>query len=246
MSFKNYNQYIKYLQEWILATVKSAKKDGVIFGISGGIDSACCLAICNQIKAIKTHIYFLDIASNKEDKDYVNLLAKKFNISIPTINLTKSWKVLAKTLKIKNQDSLNNIKPRLRMTTLYALAQQHNLLVLGTSNADEMYTGYFTKYGDGGSDLAPIANLTKSDIKAISKILNVPQEIIDRTPSAGLYQNQKDEDELKVTYDEIDKFLLNQKINPKSKQRIMQLHKSSLHKYKISNKPLPYKKILAN
>lgn len=124
------------------------------------------------------------------------------------------------------------------MTTLYALAQQNNYLVLGTNNADERYIGYFTKYGDGGVDLAPIIHLLKKDIKKIAKILGVNKQIINRQPTAGLWKNQTDENELNFTYKVLDNYLMNKQISQKDKEKIENLHQKSKHKQNWIKIPL--------
>ena len=246
MRFKTLNEYIVYLRNWIYKEAKNAYKSGVIIGISGGIDSACCLALCSQIKNIKIKNYYIDIDSNKKNKRFLLELEKKFKVKINSINATNIYKNLIKLLKIREKKSLINIKPRLRMLILYAIAQQNNLLVIGTLNADEIYTGYFTKYGDNLSDLSPLANLTKNEIYKISKLLNVPISIIKRKPSADLYPRQNDESELKVSYSEIDLFLKNIPIKKNSKKRLLNLNKANKHKITGSKKPLPYRKIKSN
>lgn len=233
--------YGKYLIKWISDYIISAKKEGVIFGVSGGIDSALCLALCLQNKeVINPDFYFLDINSSTEDYECVKLLEKTFKVKIPRINLLPIYKQYVKTLKITDKLSDINLKPRIRMSTIYALAQQKNKLVLGTSNLDELYVGYFTKFGDGANDISPIANLTKKHIRELAKIFNVPQQIIDRKPTAGLYKNQSDEDDLKVSYDAIDDYLMNKKINVKDKKRIEHLHTIAKHKLSGMNKPKPF------
>jgi NAD+ synthase len=122
------------------------------------------------------------------DKDIedINKLINKINIDSEFIDLKPTFNQIKKSLNISNKQSISNIKPRLRMTSLYAIAQKHNYLVLGTDNKIEWEIGYFTKYGDGGVDLLPIVQLLKSDVKNIAKILNVPDSIINKQPSAGL------------------------------------------------------------
>ena len=137
-----------------------------------------------------------------------------------------------------NLDSLtmSNIKARLRMVTLYAFAQSRNLLVCGTSNRSEYETGYFTKYGDSGVDLMPLAGFLKRDIRAMARLLNVPDRIITKAPSAGLYEGQTDESDMGFTYDVLDEYLASGKItDPQAKQRIDVMRRRSEHK----RKPIP-------
>lgn len=232
------NQYGRYLIKWISDYIINAKKDGVVFGVSGGIDSSLCLALClKNKKIINPEFYFLDIDSSDQDYKCTKLLEKKFKVKIPKLNLSPIYKKYVSSLKLTNKLSMSNLKPRIRMATLYAIAQQKNKLVLGTSNADEIYLGYFTKHGDGANDLAPLANLTKKHIKELANLYDLPTEIINRKPTAGLYKNQNDEDELKVSYDIVDNYLMNKKIKLKDEKRIKYLHNIAKHKLGFMNKP---------
>jgi NAD+ synthase len=103
--------------------------------------------------------------------------------------------------------ALANLKPRLRMTALYYLAQSHNYLVAGTGNLSEIMVGYFTKYGDGGVDFEPLGELYKHEVRALARALGLPESIITRPPTAGLWPGQTDEAELGITYDELDAIL---------------------------------------
>ena len=242
-NFKNIKEYIEYLKTWIKQNLSKAKKTSLVIGLSGGVDSACCFALAKKIKGIKIYPYYFMISSSVSELKFINDLEKKFKVEVKKIDLTKSLNNIAKTISVKDVVSINNMKTRLRMLYLYAIAQENNALVLGTSNADEIYTGYFTKYGDGVSDLAPIASITKKHVYEISKYLGVPETIINRVPTAGLYEGQTDEKELKVTYSEIDNFLLGKKVSSKAERQINILHNISDHKRNLITKPFPYKKI---
>src|SRR5438445_6748988 len=125
-----------------------------------------------------------------------------------------------------------NIKPRLRMTTLYFIANNLNYLVAGTGNKSELSIGYFTKYGDGGVDILPLANLVKSEVRELARELNVPQAIVDRTPTAGLWLGQTDESEMGFTYDELERYLTDgaQGLAPALAMKIERLVRASEHK----------------
>ena len=116
------------------------------------------------------------------------------------------------------------------MATLYAFAQNKHGLVLGTDNKDERYTGYFTKFGDGGVDLLPIAHLLKREVVEACLLLDIPEDLAKRVPSAGLYQGQTDEKEMGITYHDLDDYLLGKEINEEAKARIERLHRISAHK----------------
>ena len=246
MKFKNIKEYANYLNKWLYNYVKSAHKSGVVLGISGGIDSALCLALCYGKYKIKVKPYFINFNNSALDVKCVKALAKKFKIAIPTINIACTYDNIIKACKINNKLAKSNIKPRLRMTALYALAQQQNMLVLGTSNAPECYLGYFTKYGDAACDIALISRLLKKDIYEMAKLLHLPDIIIKRAPSASLYSGQTDEKELGISYKEIDAYLQNPKtkLSTKSLKRIKQLHATAKHKTTKLVQPEPYKKLI--
>lgn len=221
---------IKNIAKWITNYVNKYYLKGVTVGISGGVDSAVVAGIVSKFTKLETQYVFIDISSSALDKKCVKELANNLKTNIRTINLKKDYESLIKTIGISNKMSLANVKPRLRMTTLFALASEKKHIVLGTSNADELYLGYFTKFGDSGCDLMPIANFNKTEIFAIAKELKLPKSIINRAPSASLFGNQTDEEEMGVTYKEIDDFLSGKKISNKSKNIIQKLHKINKHK----------------
>lgn len=238
MSLKEYiNEIVNFLKDYL---TKSHAK-GFTLGLSGGIDSALTLALLMKAtKKENIHVLILPIESNKIDEEYAIELCKKFKIKYEVINLTSSYKKIVKEIEAihpLNPLSRSNIKVRLRMITLYAIAQKENALVVGTDNLDERYVGYFTKFGDGACDILPIAKLTKHEVYEASKMFGVTSNIITRAPSAGLFTNQKDEDDLGVTYDVLDKFLLKKKVDKKDLERIKHLHKISEHKRKAIPEP---------
>ncbi len=233
MTLKNYlYEIVNFLKNYL----KRSGAKGYTLGLSGGVDSALVLALL--LKAIKKeniHVVIMPIESNEIDAKYAIKQCNKFKIKYDLIDLTSSYRKIKKDISsIHPLDKLSesNIKVRLRMLTLYAIAQAEHSLVVGTDNLDERYVGYFTKFGDGAADILPIAKLTKSEVFKASKMLGVIPEIINRAPSAGLFTNQKDEDDLKVSYSELDKYLLGKKVSKKDEERINYLHKISEHKRK--------------
>ena len=233
------DEYCKQIELWLENKLKETNCSGYVLGISGGIDSALVAAIAKNAVGKKLFGFILPCESHEEDANDAITLLKQFDIDYTTVDLTETYHVLKENLIKQAKEanfeltpmSLANVKVRLRMVTLYAFAQARNSLVLGTDNMDESYTGYFTKYGDGGVDLLPIVHLTKGEVYLASKLYNVPQVILDRQPSAGLFEGQTDEGEMGVSYNELDRYLLGDKtINPKKIERIEHLHKVSEHK----------------
>lgn len=229
--------YINYLNQWIINYCKQANTKGIVVGISGGIDSTLVATIANLNKKIKVIGAWMNIENSKLDLQCLNDLKKQNQYPIMEFNLLSVYQQYKKILKVKNKLALANLKARIRMSCLYTIAQENNLLVAGTGNADELYMGYFTKYGDGGCDILPIAHLNKSQISIAANLLKLPSSIINRAPTASLYDGQTDEKEMGVTYNDIDNFLDGKKIDKKAMQIIKQYHQQNLHKFNLPVKP---------
>ena len=130
----------------------------------------------------------------------------------------------------ENRLATANLKPRLRMTTLYAFANELDYRVLGTGNRSELAVGYFTKYGDGGADFLPLGDLVKGEVRDLARYLGVPERIITKPPSAGLWADQTDEAEMGLTYEELDAYLLTSEASPAVKAKVDAMHAASEHK----------------
>lgn len=239
-SKEHIEKYINYLVNWIKEKVSLAHAKGTIFGLSGGIDSALISVLCKKAFPDNSLGLIMPIDSMKHKDSDISSLIKAFNLTTKTIDLKLTFNTINKAIKVKNNLALSNIKPRLRMTTLYAYAQELNYLVVGTDNEDEYFIGYFTKYGDGGVDLLPIVHLLKSEVRILAKYLEIPQSIIDKKPSAGLWEGQNDEDELGFSYQDLDNFIAMDydKINKNTKEKIERMHVNSEHKRNVPTKPL--------
>ncbi len=226
--------YLKQVEKFLQEYLETTKCSGYVLGVSGGIDSSAVLAI--TLKAVgkeKIHCLIMPCLSNPADKEDAIKLCKHFGVAYDIVDLSNTYNTIASTLEVNNkfsQLSMINVKVRLRMVTLYAYAQNMNRLVLGTDNLDESYVGYFTKYGDGGVDLLPIKHLVKREVREAARLYNVPEYLVNRIPTAGLFEGQTDETELKVTYDQLDDYLLGKEIPQPAKERIEYLHKVSQHK----------------
>ncbi|WP_211227356.1 NAD(+) synthase [Mesoplasma seiffertii] len=237
--------YLDYLVEFIQQTVKAANAKGVIVGISGGIDSAVVANLAKKAFPDDYLTVWMPINSSQEDFDCAQELIKTNQLKSVSVDLKATFEEFKTTINNVDEASalaLANAKARLRMTTLYTLAQTHGYLVLGTDNLNEWHIGYFTKFGDGGVDVVPIVHLLKSEVRAAAKILNVPASIINRAPTAGLWEGQTDEKEIGFSYDEIDQYLLGKNNNSELKTRIDHLHKISEHKRNMAVAPLEFKR----
>jgi NAD+ synthase len=165
------------------------------------------------------------------DKNDALAIAKQFGIETRTVDLSSVRNEFLNAIKEKPSDTaIANIAPRLRMITLYAIAANENRLVAGTGNRSEGYMGYFTKWGDGAHDFNPIADLTVTEIYEFLRYLKAPDFIIDKAPSAGLFDGQTDEEEMGIAYKTIDEFLLNGKASDEDKALMEKFHRQSEHK----------------
>jgi NAD+ synthase len=210
----DYQKTENQIVDWIRKQVNEAGCKGAVIGLSGGIDSAIVAVLCKKAFPDNTLGVILPCMSNPDDRKHAELLAKKFKIPFEVVDLEAAFKAMVKSLTGEEYDKAKhkgmgfaNIKPRLRMTALYYFAHKHSYLVAGTDNKSEAMIGYFTKYGDGGVDFLPITSLYKRDVRALAKHLGVPKEIIEKHPSAGLWEGQTDEGEMGITYDELDEIL---------------------------------------
>lgn len=231
-------EIIEDIALWLRKTVEDAKSKGVVFGLSGGIDSAVIAGI-SKIAFPKTSLgLIIPIHSNPKDEEDGLIVAKSLELDVQKVDLSRTYDELIKASFFgENHLAKNNIKPRLRMTTLYYYAQELGYLVLGSSNKSEYHIGYFTKWGDTGSDIMPLVDFTKTEVFQMAKILNIPKEIINKKPSAGLWEGQTDEDEMGFSYEILDSIIENKPLNEDFVEDINNKNKNSNHK---RNMPLIY------
>jgi len=214
------------LASWIRERVAEARCQGTVFGMSGGIDSAVVAALCKRAFPDACLGVLMPCHSGPEDREHALLVADKFSIPTKEVVLDGVYDSLAGALPDFEAESRTglpaqaNVKARLRMTTLYFLANQFGYLVVGSGNRSEIAVGYFTKFGDGGVDIAPLGNLVKGQVRELAGSLGIPQEIIEKPPSAGLWPGQTDEAELGLTYDEIDEYLLSGRAEPETREKL--------------------------
>jgi NAD+ synthase len=206
-------QVIDYISNWLKQYALNAGVNGFVIGISGGVDSAVTSTLCAKT-GMKVLVLNMPIHQTKAElaraTEHIDWLQTNFqNVEAHTIDLTSTFLQLEKTLPTKtveNHLAMANSRARLRMTTLYALGQTHSLLVAGTGNKIEDFgVGFFTKYGDGGVDLSPIADLTKTEVFELAGSLNIVQSILIAKPTDGLWEDgRSDEDQIGATYPELE------------------------------------------
>ena len=226
----------EHLTEWIRAEVTAGDGRGAVFGLSGGIDSAVVAALAKQAFPDHSLGVVLPCHSDPRDAEDGALVAHHFGVPSATVDLGPVYDLLLEQLAGSSSDlqesrlATANLKPRLRMTALYAFANQLGYRVLGTGNRSEITVGYFTKYGDGGADLLPLGGLVKSEVRDLARSLGVPARIMTKPPSAGLWADQTDEAEMGLTYEELDAYLLTGAASPAVKAKVDAMNAASEHK----------------
>lgn len=254
-------QLVNRMVAWLREHATAANCKGAVLGLSGGIDSAVAAAICRRAFGEHCLGLIMPCESDPQDERDALLVAENISLRTRTIRLDEAYRALVDVLptdteldpypvsaeqntptgridSAKGQSldqakklALANMKPRLRMTVLYYVANLHSYLVVGASNLSEMTVGYFTKYGDGGVDLFLLGNFVKSEVRQLARWLQLPQRIIDKTPSGGLWQGQTDEEELGFGYDVLDQYIRHGQVNDVTAARKIEVMKrSSRHK----------------
>jgi len=236
---KMLKEKIDKLVIWIRKQVQDAGKKGVIFGLSGGIDSAVIAVLCQRALSDHSMALILPCEGQISDVQDAMKIINQYGVNYKNIDLTSIYQQLLSNIELNgNKMAKANIKPRLRMIVLYYFANILDYLVVGTGNKSEISIGYFTKYGDGGTDILPLGNVLKSEVRLMAKYMDIPERIIVKEPSAGLWENQTDEKEMGFSYTQLDHFLATGKVEDKNlKDRIIKMTQISAHKRKTP--PIP-------
>ena len=233
---------IDYIKQWILDYCKSMPKepDSLVIGISGGIDSSVSSTIC-ALTGKKTIVLSMPIKQIKEQHDlslkHKNWLKEKFkNVEDHLINLDLLFETFKHSLsKFNNEHGMANSRARLRMVTLYQVAATNNGIVVGTGNKVEDFgVGFYTKYGDGGVDISPIADCTKTQVWQMGENLGLPEQIIKADPTDGLWEDGRaDVSQLGMSYQELEKSMMDQ--NSPGYKKYLEIRNKNLHKMR----PIP-------
>lgn len=226
---------IESVINWIREYVKKGKAKGVVIGNSGGKDSAVAIGLATKALGKQSVLTIaMPCESKKEDLEDAYFVARKFEVPLIEVDLSSEYNLLNKKIESQLRKELSkeakiNTKPRLRMTTLYMIAQSLDYFVMGTGNLCERMVGYTTKWGDNSSDFNPLGNFTVEEVLQIGKLLEVPKQILSKEPSDGM-SNQTDEEKLGVYYQEISQYCLTGKINKQTKEKIDSYYRKAKHK----------------
>jgi NAD+ synthase len=190
--------------------VSMAKANGVIVGMSGGLDSSVAAKLAADAIGSENVLAVLmpETSTPADCMADAGAMAAEWDIEAVEINIRDIVNVISSKLECREKGDLGNIKARCRMLVLYKLARERNMLVLGTSNKSELLTGYFTKWGDGASDLCLLGDLYKTQVRELAAQVGVPKKVLDRVPSGDLWVGQTDEAELEIDYATLDRILL--------------------------------------
>lgn len=228
---KEFADRVSYIRD----LVEKSGVSGIVYGNSGGKDCSLVGILC-KFACENTVGIMMPCASKRnfeQDMKDAKEVSEHFGIQSRVIDLTDVRQCEMDRLSAittLTPAAVNNIAPRLRMTTLYAVAASENRLVAGTGNRSEAYMGYFTKWGDGACDFNPISDLTATEVIEFLKWLTAPACVINKAPSAGLFDGQTDEDEMGVTYNAIDTYILTGEASERDKKVIDRFHRVSEHK----------------
>lgn len=225
---------------WLKGKIKEAGAKGIVLGISGGVDSAVVAVLSRQAAGRNTLGLIIPCYSDPADLRDARNLAGKFDIRARTIDIAPVYDRFLKILPGSDRVAKGNLKARLRMITLYYFANKMNYLVAGTGNKSELSVGYFTKYGDGGVDILPLAGLLKTEVWKLAEQLGVPRKIIEKKPTGGLWKGQTDEGEMGILYRDLDEIIRRiekgGKVGGNKASRVRKLMSSAKHKQELPPK----------
>jgi NAD+ synthase len=234
-------RYEEKLVRWLKEKVAETRRQGLIFGLSGGVDSSVVAALATRACPDGCLGLIMPCESDPRDREDALLLARHLRLPVQEVDLSSVYRAFLAALEGGGQGEgglpAANLKPRLRMAALYYYGARRRYLVVGTSNLSELVTGYFTKFGDAGADIMPLAPLTKGEVFRLAEYLEIPGAILAKPPSGGLWAGQTDEGEMGVTYRAIDAFLRGGELGEADRRRIEALELQSRHKRALPTVP---------
>lgn len=235
---RNYEEEVRQRVAFIRRMLEEAHADGIVYGNSGGKDCTLVGALCRMACENVTGVIMpcQSKRNYQEDAEDALAAAEKFGIRTLRVDVTSAKEAL--TAEIEKCCGISqmagiNVNPRLRMIVVYTIAQSQNCLVAGTGNLSERTMGYFTKWGDGACDFNPIGDLTVTEVFEFLRYLDAPSHIIEKAPSAGLYDGQTDEKEMGISYAELDRYLLTGEATPELKAHVEGVRARTAHKRRM-------------
>jgi NAD+ synthase len=208
--------------KFIQVRLSESGQKGLVFGLSGGLDSSTIAALCSKVTKLENLLALImpHRESNPQDKEHALLVVEKFKIPFKVVDITRAVDAVKENLPLlpstgngdadaafRKRNTIGNIKARIRMINLFMAANETNRIVVGSGDKSEFLIGYFTKYGDGGTDILPIADLYKTQVRALAKYLGVPEVITTKPSSPGLWKDQTAEAEIGMKYEQLDLIL---------------------------------------
>jgi NAD+ synthase len=226
---------VSFLEVWITNEMKKESASGGVIGLSGGIDSATAAALLRRVCGRDNTLALIMPCHNApEDERDARLVAEALDIPVKKVDITEAYDTLANGIEAScgklGRSARAEIKPKLRMTTLYSVAQVRNFMVVGAGNKDELYLGDFTKYGEVGVDMLPLGDLLAGEVTALARYLGVPDEIINRPRAGAALRDQLDGAEAALTYDDIDRFIATGNTDPDAALKIKEAYEISQSK----------------
>ncbi|AAB90242.1 NAD(+) synthase [Archaeoglobus fulgidus] len=233
----NFEKVVERICDFIRGVVSSSGSTGVVLGLSGGVDSATVAYLC--VRALGSERVFAlimpetGVTPEQDVEDAINV-AESLGMEYKLIEINDIVRVFKEKAGEGSKIAEANLKPRIRMVLNYYHANSMNRLVAGTGNKSELMVGYFTKYGDGGVDFLPIGDLYKTEVFQLAAYLGVPRRIIEKKPSARLWPGQTDEEEMGISYAELDEILKliekGERRDDEKFRRVVQMVERSRHK----------------
>ncbi len=204
-------EHVPLLESFIAHQLEASGRKGIVLGLSGGVDSALVATLCARAVGPK-RVLALGLPEGEGGADLADAraYAKDLRIAFRVVDIAPFVAALERALRPAPSDRIarGNLRARTRMIVTYYMANTEDRVVMGTGNKSELLSGYFTRWGDGGVDFLPIGDLYKTQVRAMARALGVPERIVGKTPTAGLWPGQTDEGELGISYDDLDRVLL--------------------------------------